>query len=256
MIKVLICGAAGRMGREVVKAISKEEDLSLVGAVDVREVGKDAGELAGVGALGILIEEDLSLALERTSPDIMVDFTTPATVKENIRKAMEKKVVPVVGTTGLKEEDIEEIKGWAKEWGVGAFIAPNFSLGANLMMHMAKLASKYFPNVEIIEMHHEKKLDAPSGTAIRTALLIGKEGELKEEPPSRGECVHGVRIHSVRLPGLVAHQEVIFGGLGETLIIRHDSFSRECYMPGVLRAIREAVGLKEVIVGLENLLGL
>ncbi|MGC8843590.1 MAG: 4-hydroxy-tetrahydrodipicolinate reductase [bacterium] len=259
MIKVLVSGAAGRMGREVVKAISQQEDMTLVGAVDVREIGKDAGELAGVGRLGIAIEGSLDESLKRAKPDIMVDFTTPASVKENVRKAMENKVIPVVGTTGLKNEDIEEIKKWAEEFGVGAFIAPNFSLGANLMMQIAKQVAKYFPAVEIIELHHEKKLDAPSGTAIRTAQLLSEGRELspdEEAQPSRGDARWGVRIHSVRLPGLVAHQEIIFGGQGETLTIRHDATSRECYMPGIITAIRKTLGLKEVVVGLDKLLGL
>ncbi|MGB9876365.1 MAG: 4-hydroxy-tetrahydrodipicolinate reductase [bacterium] len=259
MIKVLVSGAAGRMGREVVKAISQQEDMTLVGAVDVREIGKDAGELAGVGRLGIAIEGSLDESLKRAKPDIMVDFTTPASVKGNVRKAMENKVIPVVGTTGLKNEDIEEIKKWAEEFGVGAFIAPNFSLGANLMMRIAKQVAKYFPAVEIIELHHEKKLDAPSGTAIRTAQLLSEGRELspdEEAQPSRGDARWGVRIHSVRLPGLVAHQEIIFGGQGETLTIRHDAPSRECYMPGVITAIRKSLGLKEVVVGLDKLLGL
>lgn len=258
MIKVVVCGAAGRMGREVVKAISQENDIALVGAVDVREIGRDAGELAGIGSIGVIIERDLGAVLERTSPHIMVDFTTPASVKENIKKAMERKVVAVVGTTGLKNEDIEEIKEWAREFAVGCFIAPNFSLGANLMMQIAKQVSKYFKAVEIIELHHDKKLDAPSGTAIRTAQLLseGKEALPEEKEPSRGDTRWGIRIHSVRLPGLVAHQEIIFGGPGETLTIRHDAPSRECYMPGVITAIRKAVGLKEVVVGLDKLLGL
>lgn len=258
MIRVLVCGAGGRMGREVVKAVSREEDLELVGAVDVKEIGKDAGELAGIGKIGITIEGDLETALRRSSPDVMVDFTTPASVKENIKKAMANKVVPVVGTTGLKNEDIEDIKEWAREFGVGAFIAPNFSLGANLMMQIAKQVARFFKAVEIIELHHDKKLDAPSGTAIRTAQLLSEEVSLSpsEEQPSRGDTRWGVRIHSVRLPGLVAHQEIIFGGQGETLTIRHDAPSRECYMPGVITAIRKVVGLKEVIVGLDKLLGL
>jgi 4-hydroxy-tetrahydrodipicolinate reductase len=258
MIKVLVCGAAGRMGKEVVKAISQQEDLQLVGAVDVKDISKDAGEVAGIGKLGILIEADLEETFKKTAPDIMVDFTTPESVKENIKKAMMNQVVSVVGTTGLKNEDIEELKEWAKEYGVGAFIAPNFSLGANLMMQIAKQVVKYLPAVEIIELHHDKKLDAPSGTAIRTAQLLSEGREIHqegEEQPSRGDTRWGIRIHSVRLPGLVAHQEIIFGGQGETLTIRHDAPSRECYMPGVLLAIRKCLDLKEVIVGLEKLLG-
>ncbi|MBC7327376.1 4-hydroxy-tetrahydrodipicolinate reductase [bacterium] len=259
MIKVLVCGAAGRMGREVIKAISQEEDMSLVSAVDVREIGKDAGELAGIGKTGILIEEDLLSAIKNTSPDVMVDFTQPSVVKGNMKIAMENGVVPVVGTTGLKYEDIEEIKDLAKKTGVGAFIAPNFSLGANLMMHIAKQVARFLQAVEIIELHHEKKLDAPSGTAIRTAQLLSEvigDSQTPDSQPSRGDTRWGIRIHSVRLPGLVAHQEIIFGGQGETLTIRHDAPSRECYMPGVKTAIRKAVGLKEVIVGLDKILGL
>ena len=253
MIKVLVNGALGRMGRTVVAAVNADSELELVGVVDAF-----AGEVGG-----LTVETNLDAALKKFSPDVMVDFTRPDVVFENVMTALANKVSPVVGTTGLSDVDREKIRAAAEENHTPAFIAPNFALGAVLMMLLARKAAKYMPEVEIIELHHDKKLDAPSGTAELTAKMIsqvraphkqGHPDETERLAHVRGAEVDGIRIHSVRLPGLVAHQEVIFGGLGQTLTIRHDSMGRESFMPGVLLACKKVLGLKGLTVGLDKIL--
>ena len=251
------------MGREVIKAVLEQEDLQLVGAVDTTNVGADIGALAGVEPCGVPVAQNLPRVLQENAPEVMVDFTTPENVLKNMRLAIENKVHLVVGTTGISTEDIESVDKLAREAGVGVVIAPNFAIGAILMMKFAAQAARYMPHVEIIELHHDRKLDAPSGTAVKTAELImesreefrqGHPDEYEKFPGSRGGEFAGMRLHSVRLPGLVAHQEVIFGGLGQTLTIRHDSINRESFMPGVVLAIRKVIDLKGVTYGLENLI--
>lgn len=251
------------MGREVVKAVLGEEDLQLVGAVDTSNNGVDIAALAGLEPCGLQVAQNLPRILQETVPEVMVDFTTPETVVGNIKLAVENRVNLVVGTTGISPEEIRNIDELARAAGVGAVIAPNFAIGAILMMRFAAQAARYLPHVEIIELHHDQKLDAPSGTAVKTAELImqsresfrqGNPDEYEKFPGARGGEFGGMRLHSVRLPGLVAHQEVIFGGLGQTLTIRHDSINRESFMPGVVMAIRKAVKLKGVTYGLENLI--
>ncbi|MGQ9557694.1 MAG: 4-hydroxy-tetrahydrodipicolinate reductase [Desulfurispora sp.] len=264
MIKVLVSGAAGRMGREVLKTVFHSDDMVLVGAVDPVAAGQSAAALTGLAELSLVVEADLAEALKRYSPDVMVDFTTPRSVAGNVELALQAGVRPVVGTTGLAAADIERLSRLAAEKKLGGIIAPNFAIGAILMMQFAVAASKYFPHCEIIELHHDQKLDAPSGTAIKTAELIaarrgdfvqGLPAEVEKIPGARGgEFSGGIRIHSVRLPGFVAHQEVIFGGLGQTLTIRHDSISRESFMPGVQLAIRRVMELKEMVYGLEKVI--
>lgn len=263
MIKVVVVGADGRMGREVVKAVLNENDLSLVGAVDSRNHGYDIGTLARGNSCGVLLAGNLGRVLDETDADVVVDFTTPETIRENLSIYLNHRVNVVIGTTGISEEDIDRIDREAKDAGVGVVIAPNFAIGAILMMKFAATAAKYFPNVEIIELHHDQKLDAPSGTAIKTAELIktaresvrqGHPNEQEKIAGARGAEFDGMRIHSVRLPGLVAHQEVLFGGLGQTISIRHDSINRESFMPGVVLAVRKVVALKGVTYGLEKLL--
>ena len=259
-IRVIVAGAGGRLGREVVGGVlGASPEMALVGAVDPVCAGRTVSEALGADSPAV-ITSDLSETLSRTAADAVVVVTVPAAGMESIRTSIKAGAVPVVGTTGITQQDIEEIRQMAAQHGVGAIIAPNFSIGAVLMMRMASEAVKYFPNVEIIELHHDKKLDAPSGTAIKTAALIaasrpeGAGSKQEETVSARGGDFHGVRIHSVRLPGLVAHQEVIFGGLGQTLTIRHDSYDRKSFMPGVLLAIRKARGLADVIHGLENVI--
>lgn len=267
MIKVLVSGAAGRMGREVVKAVLSDSEMRLVAAVDKHLVGRDAGELAGVEACGIMVEEDLATALATSGAQVAVDFSTPPAVRQNVGVIVDARVSPVVGTTGLKQDDLDAIDQLSREDGVPVFIAPNFAIGAVLMMRFAQECAKVFETAEIIEYHHDKKLEAPSGTAFKTAQMMRASRETDFErvggddesvgsaaPGARGGEMGGVAIHSVRLPGYLAHQEVIFGMAGQTLSIRHDTITRECYMPGVLRAIKAVRGLQGLTYGLEHIL--
>ena len=262
MINILVNGACGRMGQAVVKTVIEDNDLNLVAAVDIAG-GKDAGELVGLKANGVIIETDLKEAINSKKPQVMVDFTRPDVVFDNVKTALELKVAPVVGTTGLTDEQKNELEKIAKENDTPIFIAPNFAIGAVLMMLMSKQAAKYLPNVEIIELHHDKKLDAPSGTAVQTAEMIkevrksmkqGHPDEKEKLQGARGAEVDGMHIHSVRLPGFVAHQQVIFGGLGETLTIRHDSMDRMSFMPGVALACKKVLGLKGMTIGLDKIM--
>lgn len=264
MIKVVVAGAAGRMGSESVKSVWFEEDMELVGAIDVERQNEDVGILIGGGKTGVYIESDLEKVLQQTKPDVLVDFTNMEVVLANVKTAVKYGVRPVVGTTGIAKEEIEEIEKLCREKAIGGVIAPNFALGAVFMMKFAEMAARYFPNVEIIELHHDRKLDAPSGTAIQTAEIISRaSGEYQQDAVveheklsgSRGGQFNGgIRIHSVRLPGLVAHQEVLFGGEGQTLSIRHDSLSRKSFMPGLLMAIRKVMRLEGVVYGLDKLI--
>lgn len=262
-IKVLVTGACGKMGQEVVRAVVGEDDLELVGAVDPQGQGREIGVVAGIRPLGITVNENLAAAIASSQPQVMVDFTKPDAVMDNIRAALAAKVACVVGTTGITPADLEEVKSLCQKQDTPALIAPNFAIGAVLMMQFAATAAKYFPSAEIVELHHDQKLDAPSGTALKTAemmrtaqesQLVGEEAAAAQDLPSRGLSSGKIQIHSVRLPGLVAHQEVIFGGLGQTLTIRHDSISRESFMPGLLMAIRKVQSLSGLVYGLENIL--
>ncbi len=250
------------MGQAVLAAVLDDEELELSGAVDVHG-GADVGELLGRGANHIEVRTDLDAALEEIRPQVMVDFTRPDVVFDNVMTALRHKVSPVVGTTGLSDDAKENIRKEAEKQGTPAFIAPNFAIGAVLMMLMARQAAKYMPDVEIIELHHDKKLDAPSGTAVQTAAMIaevrkahgqGHPEEKEKIQGARGAEYEGMHIHSVRLPGYVAHQEVIFGGLGQTLTIRHDSLNRESFMPGVVLACKRVCSLQGLTVGLDQLL--
>jgi 4-hydroxy-tetrahydrodipicolinate reductase len=263
MLKILVSGAAGKMGSEVIKAVKKEKDLILVAAVDIAQVGIDAGEDAGVGPLGVEISKDLKSAIRDSKPDIAIDFTHPNIAMANAKIILESGVHAIIGTTGLSEADLAELKKLCAKNKVNCIVAPNFAIGAVLMMLFSKTAAKYMPNVEIIELHHDKKADSPSGTALKTAELIlesakginkGKVSEIEKLDGARGGVMNGIHIHSVRLPGFVASQEVIFGGLGQTLKIRHDSISRESFMPGVIMAVRKIKSLNGLVYGLENLL--
>ena len=262
MTTVIVNGACGRMGQAVLKAVQEADGLELVGAVDIKG-GADTGSLVGLPANGILVETDLEALLARKKPEVMVDFTRPDVVFGNVMTALAHKTSPVVGTTGLSDEQKAEIAKAAEENDTPAFIAPNFAIGAVLLMVMSRQAAKYMPDVEIIELHHDKKLDAPSGTAIQTAAMIaevrkahkqGNPDEFEKLEGARGADYEGMHIHSVRLPGYVAHQEVIFGGLGQTLTIRHDSLNRESFMPGVVLAAKKVRTLTGLTVGLDKLL--
>jgi 4-hydroxy-tetrahydrodipicolinate reductase len=259
-IKVVVHGAAGRMGQEVVNALCQEPELQIVGAIDLKAEDKDKLPLPDGSA--VPFSSDLDYILFACQPEVLVDFSTAAVVMPAVRLAAKKGVNMVIGTTGLSNEDIKEIESLAKANNIGVVVAPNFALGAVLMIHLAKLAAKYLDSAEIIELHHQLKADAPSGTALATAKAMAQargkpfstpKGKASE---SRGKQIEGVAIHSVRLPGLMAHQEVILGGAGQTLSIRHDTTGRQCYMPGVILAIKEVVKRKGLIYGLDRLLGL
>jgi len=263
-IKVVINGAAGRMGTEVVKAVCADPGLVFVGAIDM--VANTVSFPFPDGSDLIPYSADTADILDRTKPDVMVDFTTHDVTMPAVRLAIKNGVRPVIGTTGQSAQELDEIGSLCKEKGVGAFYAPNFSLGAVLMMHLSKLAAKYFDYAEIIELHHEKKLlDSPSGTALATAKYIVeahggpyKRTESQKETlvGTRGGDYQGVSVHSIRLLGQLAHQEVIFGSVGQTLKIRHDSISRESFMPGVVLAVNEVMKLDKMVIGLDKLLGL
>jgi len=262
LISVVVTGACGKVGRHIARGIAGEEDLQLVAAVDRKRVGQDAGSIVGIAPLGIAVTDDLAAAIDSAKPQVMVDFTTPDAVKDNVRTALKKRVACVVGTTGLTPADLAELGALCREHATPALVAPNFAIGAVLMMEFAAQAAKHFGAAEIIELHHDQKLDAPSGTALRTAemmrhvegTLLGEEPQKRDEAAPRGQAVGRIRIHAIRLPGLVAHQEVIFGGLGQTLTIRHDSISRDSFVPGVLLAIRKVLSLEGLTYGLEQIL--
>lgn len=263
VVRVLLVGTAGKMGLELVKALTSTQDLKLVAGVSPRHAGHDVGVLAGIGASGVLVDADLEEAIQRTSPDVLVDFTNPVAVYAVAQTAIRLGVRPVIGSTGLSAEQVSHLTYLCAEAGLGGVLAPNFSLGAILLMAFAKQAARYFEFAEIIEKHHERKLDAPSGTALSTAEALGQVRKNFNPglPDSRellagvrGGQVDGVRIHSVRMPGLLAHQEVLFGAEGQLLTLRHDATHRACYIPGVCLAIRAVMRQNTLIVGLENLL--
>ncbi|HEU4962451.1 MAG TPA: 4-hydroxy-tetrahydrodipicolinate reductase [Bacilli bacterium] len=262
-IRVLVVGAKGKMGRETVKAVMNDSELTFVGAVDRTLNGDTVGEVLGFDCGDAVFSNDLRQAILATNADVMVDFTNPSSVKANIEQAIEFGVRPVVGTTGMTPEEIKKWDNDCKAANIGGLIAPNFAIGAILMMRFSQMAARYLPHVEIIEMHHDQKLDAPSGTATKTLELIAQEREAMGQghpnehetiAGSRGGDYEGMRVHSVRLPGYVAHQQVIFGGLGQTLTIRHDSINRESFMPGVVMSCKMVMNYEGMVYGLENLL--
>lgn len=264
-IRVAVAGAAGRMGRAAVRAIARQSDLVLVAAIGrTNGLGRDAGEVAGAGPLDVSVTPNFPDALG-TGPEVLVDFSPGAAAVEHARAAVPAGVSPVIGGTGMTAQQITELTALCEMHGVGAVIAPNFALGAVLMMEFARQAARYFPHAEIIELHHDRKRDAPSGTAVKTASLIAAARGAAPVPAvneeelvagARGGRAEGIPVHSVRLPGLVAHQEVIFGGPGQTLTVRHDSINEESFMPGMLMAVRRVRALPGLVYGLEKLLEL
>ena len=249
MIKVAVCGANGRMGKEVCAAVCETSNMELVGKIDITE-GAEFNSIAD--------------AAKNKQIDVLVDFTAPSSIFENAKFCLNNKINIVIGTTGLSDAQISELKTLSETNKTGCLIAPNFSTGAVLMMMFAKMASKYFENAEIIEFHHNQKKDAPSGTAIKTALMMSQErdnfktGNCPEKETiegSRGGTSYSdIQIHSVRMPGYMASQEVVFGSMGQTLTIRHDSNDRKCYMPGVIMGVNYIFSNKNFVYGLENIL--
>ena len=248
MIRVAVCGANGKMGTEVVKAFTNADDMELVAKIDIFN-----GEYS-------TIEE----ASNATKIDVLVDFTQPKSIYENAQFCLNNNINIVIGTTGLSDEQISELKSLSETNKTACFIAPNFSTGAVLMMMFSKMAAKYFSNAEIIELHHNQKKDAPSGTAVKTALMMAENNddfttgncpEVETIEGARGaNSYNNIHIHSVRMPGYIASQEVILGASGQILTIRHDSMNRECYMPGVLLSIRHAMNNGGFVYGLENIM--
>lgn len=264
MIKVAVTGALGKVGREVINAVSENKETKLVAAIDKFEIGKDIGEILFNKKLDIKISDDIEKTFTETKPDVVVDFTQPSVIFDNTKKYLNMGVSPVIGTTGLQPEQIKELKNLSEEKNVSCLIAPNFSTGAVLMMKFAKEAAKYFDNAEIIELHHNQKKDAPSGTAIKTAELMAEEnscftiGNCDEKETLTGArgavAKSNIHIHSVRMPGYSASQEVIFGAAGQILTIRHDTSDRKCYIPGILLAVKYVSEHKEFVYGLDNIM--
>jgi 4-hydroxy-tetrahydrodipicolinate reductase len=241
------------MGREVRRAVAAADDLEVVAAVDPAHAGSDAHGVAVAGSID---------ALRDTGTEVAVDFTHPSAVLANVRWCLGNGIHAVVGTTGLSPADLEELRGLADGGEANCVVAPNFAIGAVLLLRFAAEAARFFDAAEVIELHHDQKVDAPSGTALTTARVIQEAragawsapDAIGADPAARGADIGGVRVHAVRLPGLVAHEEVLFGGPGQVLTIRHDALDRAAFMPGVLLAVRAVAGRSGLTVGLDALL--
>lgn len=260
-IKVAVQGALGRMGRTVLGAVAAEHEMMPVGAADSQATGSSL-EVSRYGDLPL--SNDLDSLLEATSPDVLVDFTTEAGAMAAFRTAMRRRVRVVSGSTGLSSDDHAEVEALVQEAGVGAISASNFALGAVVLMHLAKIAARYFDYADLLESHHEAKVDAPSGTALSIArALIDGRGRSFEQSPTdketlagtRGGDFQGVNIHSARMPGRVASHSLVLGAAGQTLTLAHDSINRESFMPGVMMAVRHVMTVDHLVVGLDRVLG-
>ena len=260
MIRVVVNGATGRMGTETVAAVLREDDMILVGGA----CGQDRGPSLTLPNGGqVPLSTNLSQLLTETSPGVMVDFTNAAVCMEAAALAVGRSINLVLGASGLTDDHLKQLDALANDNGIGIAVAPNFALGAVVLKRLLEQAAPFFEYVEIVESHHEAKIDAPSGFALALAKSIGENKEFKRNqaqienlPGTRGGDYHGVSIHSIRMEGRSAHHEVILGAPGQTLTLRHDTLGRDCYMPGVLRCIRDVVTRKGLVVGLENVLGL
>jgi len=263
VIRVIVAGAAGKMGQETVRALATSAEFEVVAAVDKQNVGESLTAVAGSMAPDIKIQGKLGETLDSVPADVMIDFTHPSSAASNTLSALKRGVAVVIGTSGLSSEDMSAIREACMESNKTALLVPNFAIGAVLMMRFAELAGKWFPNAEIIEMHHDGKADSPSGTASRTAEIIaearesvprGVVGAIEKYPGARGATVKGVHVHSIRMPGFIAHQEILFGGKGEILTVRHDSTDRKSFMEGVKLACREVNTLNGLVIGLDKLM--
>ncbi|PLR99727.1 4-hydroxy-tetrahydrodipicolinate reductase [Bacillus sp. T33-2] len=262
-VKVVIAGPRGRMGQEAVQLVLNTENFELAAVLDRKHDGMKLHEIGGFPEADVPVYIDIEKCLQEQQPDVLIDLTTPEYGMLHARTALLHRVRPVIGTTGFSKADLEELEQLCREKETGCIIAPNFAVGAVLMMKFSRLAAKYFNNVEIIELHHDKKLDAPSGTALKTAEMIsqvrqhqkqGHPGEKETISGARGADYEGMHIHSVRLPGLIAHQQVMFGADGETLTIRHDSYNRASFMSGVKLAVDTVLNIDSFVYGLENII--
>lgn len=265
MQRIAMFGICGKMGTSMAGELIKEDDVDLVAGFDSTNIGTDLGEYLGTGKKGISITDSYKDILKQ-SPDLIIDFTIAEIAKKSINWAMDNGIDIIVGTTGLSSGDLAGIEKKAGECGTKVLIAPNFAIGAVIMMKISGMIAKYFDNSEIIEKHHDQKKDAPSGTSIATAKNISKSinfnssrlknGENETIGSSRGGFTDGVHIHSIRLPGFLAHQEVIFGTLGQTLSIKHDSINRSSFYPGIIFAVRNMDKVSNYTYGLDKLIDL
>lgn len=262
-VKVIIAGPRGRMGKEAVQLVQSTENYELVAAIDYKHDGKELHDIEGFETIHIPVYGEIEKCLAEIKADVLIDLTTPEMGMHHTKTAMLHGVRPVVGTTGFTQENLQELDRLCQEKEIGCIIAPNFAIGAVLMMKFAQLAGKYFNDVEIIELHHDQKLDAPSGTAVKTAQMIAEVREPKKQghpneketiAGARGADFDGMHIHSVRLPGLIAHQQVMFGSEGQTLTIRHDSYNRASFMSGVKLAVDTVMNIDSFVYGLENII--
>lgn len=265
MIKLAVNGCLGRMGSEVVKAAYADKGIEVVGGVDLHAIGSETlGDKLNIKGLSAKVYKNLDELVKNAKPDVIVDFTVPGAVMDNLRKCIALNVTTVVGTTGIGKNEIDELSGLLKGKDIGCLIAPNFAIGAVLLMKFAAEAGKYFENVEIIEYHHNRKEDYPSGTALKTAEgIAAASGKLYNQNTNdkvvksegaRGADISGIKVHSVRMPGFVAHEEVVFGGVGQALTLRHDSFNRESFMPGVVLSVQKYQQIKGLVYGLDKIL--
>ncbi len=256
-LRVCVIGCLGKMGQVVSRGLLAGSDYELAAGVDTARIGDDLGAVLNLGHVNVEISGNLQAILSDAKIDIAIDFTTPSAVTSNVATCLQESVPVLVGTTGITQEDIEKLAHLSKKMATPVLIAPNFAIGALLMMEFARKAAKYMPHAEIIELHHPQKLDKPSGTALRT-----REGMLESIRQSRkkgsttdsdeeDQDAELIPIHSVRLPGFTAHQEVIFGETGQCLTLRHDSFQRESFLPGVFLGLKQLQGQKGLKVGLE-----
>jgi 4-hydroxy-tetrahydrodipicolinate reductase len=263
-IKIIIAGPRGRMGSEAVKLVTNIDHFELLAVVDHKYDGMMLSDLEGFHSIhNVPVYTNIETCLQNVHADVLIDLTTPEVGMHHAKTALTNNVRPVVGTTGFTAKDLEELEHICHEKKLGCIIAPNFAIGAVLMMKFSQMAAKYFNDIEIIELHHDQKLDAPSGTAVKTAEMISAVREEKNQghpneketiQGARGATFDGMHIHSVRLPGLVAHQQVLFGSEGQTLTIRHDSYHRGSFMSGVKVAVESVMTHNTFVYGLENIL--
>jgi 4-hydroxy-tetrahydrodipicolinate reductase len=262
-LRIGVIGAAGRMGQEVLRTLANDSRFELALAVDSHHVGESVHQFTNGQGPNIEIGAKTGAGLDNAPCDAIVDFTTPTSAAQHAISAIKRKVAPVIGTTGMSDVDQREIAALCRETGTPALYAPNFAVGAVLMMKFSQMAAKYFPDAEIIELHHEKKEDSPSGTAMLTAELISaartkdpirRRGGIVKVEGARGGTHKDVPIHSIRLPGFVAHQRVIFGSPGETLTLQHDSMDRTSFMEGVKLCLLEVRTLTGFVIGMDKIL--
>ena len=256
---IVISGITGKMGLEAVTAIGRENDLILLGGT----CANDRGSILATSTGDVVLSTDLSALLDQTKPDVVVDFTNASVAMDAAYIASEKKIAVVMGASGFSESQLQKLDDMANDNSVGIIVAPNFALGAIVLKRLAEQAAPYFDYVDIVESHHEAKIDSPSGFALNLMRSLSENKEFTRNQPekenlpnTRGGEHSGISVHSIRMPGKSAHHEVIFGASGQTVSIRHDTLDRSCYMPGVVRCIRDVVTHPGLVIGLENVLGL